>query len=141
MTNITVNVSSPGPCDVPAASRTTPDACLLFDGRVLHTTASAIRLASCREFETIVVNTRRSVYEIIVLHGEAGDILVRGGSGFPEFRRALFIGSTADGRALKLNTIDIGLRMELHLGDGSVVTSAVTAVSRTSARTDDPALT
>ena len=139
MTNITVNVSSRG--DVPAASRTTPDACLLFDDRVLHTTANAIQLASCRQFETIVVTTRRSVYEIIVLHGKAGDILVRGGSGFPEFRHALFVGSTANGRALKLNTIDIGLRMELHLGDGSVVTSAVTAVSRTSARTDDPALT
>ena len=60
-------------------------------------TAMSIDLGSCAVRETIVVNTRASVYELIVLRGDEGDVLVRGGSHFTEFRRVLFVGSTADG--------------------------------------------
>jgi hypothetical protein len=130
MTNITaVNGASKGQPGPDAASP--PAAFLGFDDRVLRTSAEAIRLALCGQFETIVVKTRRSVYEILVLDGRTGDILIRGGSDFPEFCRALFVGSTPDGRALKVNTIDVGLRMEFHLGQGTLITSSVTAVSRT----------
>jgi hypothetical protein len=107
---------------------------------MLHSSADAIRLASCRQFETIVVNTRRSVYEIVVLQGTTGDILVRGGRDFPEFSRVVFVGSTADGRALKVNTIDVGLRMEFHLGHGAVVTSPVATVLRTGQHGDEPSV-
>lgn len=142
MTNIpsTVNGKSTGPREADATSVTTPDVILVFDRRMLHTSSDAIRLASCRQYDTIEVNTRRSVYELIVLNGKTGDVLVRGGSQFPEFRRALFVGSTADGRALKVNTIDVGLRMEFHRGHETVVTSAVTAVSQTNRQGDDPSL-
>jgi hypothetical protein len=102
----------------------------MFDDRLLRTSAEAIRLASCEQFETIVVKTRRSVYEIVVLDGKTGDVLVRGGSDFPDFRRAVFVGATADGHAIKVNTLDIGLRMELHLGHSTVVTSPVTTIVR-----------
>ena len=116
------------------------EAFLLFDERLLHTSANAIRLAACDQFETIVVNTRRSVYEIIILDGKSGAVLVRGGSDFPEFRRATFVGSTTDGRAVKVNTIDVGLRMELHIGRGSVITSPVAAIVRGDRRVNDPSV-
>lgn len=45
-------------------------------------------------------------------------MLVRGGRKFPEFCRVVFIESTAGGTALKINTIDIGLRMEFHVVTG-----------------------
>jgi hypothetical protein len=132
MTNpTTVNDEANGQGDASRPSPATPAALPVFDGCLPQTSENAIRLASCRQFEKIVVNTRRSVYELVILDGRTGDILLRGGCDFPEFCRALFVGSTAGGRALMVNTIDIGLRMEFHVGQGAVITSPVTAVLRT----------
>jgi hypothetical protein len=90
----------------------------------------SIDLGSCAVRETIVVNTRASVYELIVLRGDEGDVLLRGGSHFTEFRRVLFVGSTADGSSLYPRTIDIGLRMQFICGDRLVITSVVQSLSR-----------
>ena len=76
-----------------------------------------IHIDSCAARETIVASTRSSVYEVIVLRGDEGDVLVRGGRHFTEFRRVLFLGSTADSGALEPRTIDIGLRMKFVVGD------------------------
>jgi hypothetical protein len=89
-----------------------------------------IDLGSCTARETIVVNTRASVYELIVLRGDEGDVLVRGGSHFTEFRQVLFVGSTADGGSLHPRTIDIGLRMQFYCGDRLVTTSAVQSIAQ-----------
>lgn len=107
-----------------------PAVVLAFDHRALRASNDAVCLDACREYERILVNTRASVYELIVLQGEVGEVLVRGGRKFPEFRRVRFVGSTAGGSALKVNTIDVGLRMEFHLGHRIVVTSAVQKVLR-----------
>jgi hypothetical protein len=90
----------------------------------------AVCLGRCQPGEKLVVQTCNSTYELIVLRGDKGEVLVRGGQKFPTFRGVRFAGSTAGGSALKLNTIDIGLRMEFHTGDSVVVTSPVVAVSR-----------
>ena len=90
----------------------------------------SIDLASCGPRETIVVNTRASVYELIVLRGDEGDVLVRGGSLFTEFRHVLFVGSTPDGVSLHPRTIDIGLRMQFICENRLVTTSAVQSLSR-----------
>ena len=113
-----------------------PVVVLAFDHRTLAASNEAICLDSCGQSERIVVNTRRSVYELIVLQGAVGDVLVRGGAKFPEFRRARFVGSTAGGSALKMNTIDVGLRMEFHLGCRIVITSPVQAFSRHACRSE-----
>ena len=89
-----------------------------------------IDLGSCTARDTIVVNTRASAYELIVLRGDEGDLLVRGGSHFTEFRRVLFVGSTADDGSLHPRTIDIGLRMRFFCGDRLVTTSAVQSLSQ-----------
>ena len=91
----------------------------------------SIHIDSCAVRETIVVNTRSSVYELIVLRD--GDVLVRGGRHFTEFRRVLFLGSTADDSSLKPRTIDIGLRMNFRCGDRFIITSPVQSLSRRSA--------
>ena len=92
--------------------------------------AMSIDLGSCAVRETIVVNTRASVYELIVLRGDEGDVLVRGGSHFTEFRRVRFVGSTAEGGSLHPRTIDIGLRMQFICGGQLVITSAVQSLTR-----------
>ena len=90
----------------------------------------SIDLGSCAVRETIVVTTRASVYELIVLRGDEGDVLVCGSSHFTEFRRVLFVGSTADGGSLHPRTIDIGLRLHFIRGDRLVTTSAAQSLSR-----------
>ena len=89
----------------------------------------SIHIDSCAEWEALVVNTRSSVYELIVLR-EDGDVLVRGGRHFTDFQRVLFLGSTADGSSLKPRTIDIGLRMIFKVGARSIITSPVQSLSR-----------
>ena len=88
----------------------------------------SIHIDSCAERETILVKTRFSTYEVIVLRGD-GDVLVRGGRHFTEFRRAVFLGST-DGRSFQPLTFDIGLRMRFVVAGGLFVTSAVESLSR-----------
>jgi hypothetical protein len=88
----------------------------------------SIHIHACAEFETIIVTTRSSVYELIVLPGHEG-VLVRGGSHFPEFRRALFLGSTAEDASFAPSTIDIGRRLQFICGDRVFITSAVESLS------------
>ena len=91
---------------------------------------TAIQIGSCAPFDRLAVKTRSSLYEVIVLSGRVGEVLVRGGPFFPEFRRAILTGSTTGGSALKLRTIEVGLRMELRV-DGTVyVTTPVQTLSR-----------
>jgi hypothetical protein len=96
----------------------------------------AVYLDSCREFDRIVVRTRYSVYELIVLSGTDGDVLIRGGRTFPDFRRARFEGSTAGGSALSLRSVDVGRRMELQVGRKRFTTSTIQTVSRIDAPCD-----
>jgi hypothetical protein len=140
MHTTTITGESSGHSDPRAANVTRPEAVFVFDTHLLHSSAHAVRLAACQQCETLVVNTRRSVYEIIVLDGKTGDVLVRGGADFPEFRRAALAGSTRDGRAIKANTIDIGLRMELHLGRGTIITSPVASIVRSGQPASEPAI-
>jgi hypothetical protein len=99
----------------------------------------SIDLGSCTAWDTIVVKTRASVYVLIVLRGDAGNVLVRGGSHFTEFRRVLFAGSMADDGSRHPRTLDIGLRMQFICGNQLVTTSGVQSLSRR--RVASPALT
>ena len=94
----------------------------------------SIHIDSCAARDTIVVTTFSSVYELIVLRGNRGQLLVRGGRHFPKFRRALFLGSTAEDGSVAPRTIDIGLRMRLVSGNQSFFTSPVQSMCRRPAR-------
>ena len=89
----------------------------------------SIHIDSCAVWETILVHTHSSVYELIVLQGD-GDVLVRGGTHFTEFQRVVFLGSTADGGSLTPRTMDIGLRMTFKVGARCIITSPVQSLSR-----------
>ena len=93
----------------------------------------SIRIDTLTEQESIVVTTRGSVYELTVLRGDRGEVLVRGGSQFPEFRQACLLGSIADDGLFGPRTIGVGLRMKFVSGDVSVLTSPVRSFSLLSA--------
>ena len=93
----------------------------------------AIYVDSCEAQETIVITTRSSVYELVVLRSARGLIVVRGGRHFPEFQSALFLCSTRNDGSVALRTIDIGLGMKFMSGDRSYLTSAVQSICRRTA--------
>jgi hypothetical protein len=103
----------------------------LKEARVMSSARpTSIDIASCAASETIVVTTGSSVYEVIVLEGGCGEVLVRGGQHFANFCSARFVGSMPNGGPIEPYTIDIGLRMEFCLETQVIVTSAVQSLSR-----------
>ena len=95
----------------------------------------SIRIDALAEQESIVVTTQGSVYELTVLRGDRGVVLVRGGSQFPEFCQACLLGSVADDGLFGPRMIGVGLRMKFVSGDVFVLTSPVRSFSRRSATT------
>jgi len=89
----------------------------------------AIQLDSCPQFQWIVVRTRESVYDIIVLSGDTGDVMVRGGRFFPAFRLATLAGSTFGGSSMRAGSICAGCHLELHVDGKALVTSRIETVS------------
>jgi hypothetical protein len=72
-----------------------------------------IQLDQLAELETLTVRTQNSVYEITVLCGRTGEVLVRGGRFFPEWTPALLAGSTFGGSLLRSGGIYLGMKMEI----------------------------
>ena len=72
-----------------------------------------IQIDQMAELETLAVRTQNSVYEITVLCGRTGEVLVRGGKFFPEWTPAQLTGSTFGGSLLKMGGIYVGMRMEI----------------------------
>jgi len=91
---------------------------------------TSIHIGSCGA-ETIVATTASSVYELIVVRGDCGEVLVRGGQQFTEFCSVLFVGSLGNCGTVQRHTLGIGLRMKFHAGARIIVTSAVQSLSGT----------
>lgn len=89
-----------------------------------------VELDACPELTWITVTTLRSTYDIVVLSGDTGEVMVRGGSLFPEFRHALVTASLFGGIAVLPRTIAVGLNLEFLVDGMSVITSRVQAISQ-----------
>lgn len=85
-----------------------------------------VQVDQLRALDRLRVRTRNSIYDIII--GESGDVLVRGGKFFPEYTRAVVLGSSMGGAFLKLGGIYRGFSMEIMFGGKRIVTSTVEAV-------------
>jgi hypothetical protein len=71
-----------------------------------------VQIDRLEELTTLAVKTARSLYEITVLNGNSGEVLVRGGEYFPQWTAAVLSGSSFGGSILKCRGIYIGMRME-----------------------------
>ncbi len=74
------------------------------------------------------VRTRNSLYEIIIIDGFSGEILIRGGRFFPELTPANLQGATLGGSICKLRGIYAGFRMELIASGSRTLTTPVESV-------------
>ena len=72
-----------------------------------------VQIDQMEELATLAVRTRNTVYEITVLNGYTGEVLVRGGKFFPERTAVRLEGSTFGGSILKWRGIYVGMRMEI----------------------------
>ena len=79
--------------------------------------------------ETLTVRTENSTYEITVICGRTGEILIRGGRFFPEFTPAKLAGSSLGGSFLKLRGIYAGFSLEVHFDKRLIITSRVRSIS------------
>jgi hypothetical protein len=90
---------------------------------------NGVQLEHLPDFARLVVRTTFNVYQLIVLDGRTGEILIRGGDRFPVYTRSRLEGSSIGGNLLKRLGIHIGLRMELCSGDRRTLTSRVQSIT------------
>ena len=94
-----------------------------------HDWADGLQIDRLPAFETIEARTRNSVYELVVLDGRNGDVLVTGGQYFPTATRVRLNGCTAGGSCLKWRGVYCGFRLEFQVGPEVVVTTRVQSIS------------
>jgi hypothetical protein len=75
-----------------------------------------VQIDQMERWEQLAVRTRNSIYEITILNGRAGEVLVRGGEFFPVGTAVRLEGSTLGGSILKWRGIYVGLQMEIVPG-------------------------
>jgi hypothetical protein len=74
---------------------------------------NGVQIDQIEELTTLAVQTSNSLYEVTVLNGQTGEVLVRGGDLFPVRTPVRLEGSTFGGSILKRRGIYVGLRMEI----------------------------
>jgi len=113
-------------------ARDTADACVpcaaVLDRWSDHAWRDGIQIQDLGELEMVRVVTENSVYEIVHLPGNGGEILVRGGRYLPQFRRGYLQGSSLGGAFLKQHGIYRHFRMELLVDGQRLITSRVCAL-------------
>ena len=77
------------------------------------------------DMEKLVVRTWNSFYEIAIIEGRSGEILVRGGQFFPELTPARLAGATLGGCFCKMRGIYVGFCMEINVHSQRIVTTHV----------------
>jgi hypothetical protein len=102
----------------------------ILDRWTQHEWTDGIQIDDLPDLETLVVRTMNTLYEIIVISGRTGEILVRGGQFFPELTPAGLAGSSLGGSFLKMRGIYRGFRMELHHNQQPIVTTQVQSIKR-----------
>ena len=101
----------------------------LLDTWSSHSWTEGVQLEAMPDMETLTIQTENSTYEITVISGRAGDILIRGGRFFPEFTAARLAGSSLGGSFLKLRGIYAGFSLEIHFDKRLIITSRVRKIS------------
>ena len=87
-----------------------------------------IGIGSVADGTPLTIRTRYSIYEMIVRDSARHDVILKGGSFFPEWTEARLNGSTAGGSALRSGWIGIGLRIEVVIDSSRFTTSPVQSI-------------
>jgi hypothetical protein len=94
-----------------------------------HSWTEGVQLENREDMEKLTVQTENSTYEITIICGRTGEILIRGGRFFPEFTAAKLAGSSLGGSFLKLRGIYVGFSLEVHFDRRLIITSRVRRIA------------
>ena len=97
---------------------------------------NGIQIDRLEDMQKIAVRTANSLYEIIIIGGHQGDILVRGGKFFPELTPAHLAGATMGGCFCKMRGIYVGFCMEFSANRQRIITSPVETIAVLAAEDD-----
>jgi hypothetical protein len=100
-----------------------------------HPWTGGVQVDELGPLECVEVRTRNTCYEITVVDGRTGEVLVTGGRFFPVPTRARVNGCTLGGSCLKWRGVYPGFLMELQVGSEIIVTTRVRTVERRAAQT------
>jgi hypothetical protein len=101
----------------------------LLDTWSSHDWTDGVQLETLQDMDSLTLQTENSTYDITVICGRTGEILIRGGRFFPEFTSARLAGSSLGGSFLKLRGIYIGFSLEIHLEKRLIITSRIREIS------------
>lgn len=119
-------------------SRTMVPVAAQLDSWAAHDWRDGVLVDQLAPHDRLIVHTRNSTYEIIVLVPQTVEVLVRGGSFFPEFVPARVAGSSLGGTFLKLHGVYAGFQLEIVAeGQPVVTTTRIRTVAVVPARTGE----
>jgi hypothetical protein len=96
--------------------------------------SDGLHIQQLNPLTALTVETRNSVYRVLVVNPSDAKVLVHGGRFFPLLTDATLNGSSLGGGCLKLHWLGEGFCMELGAGHLTVVTSPVRAIAIEGAR-------
>ena len=89
---------------------------------------NGVQIDDREDMETLAIQTWNSLYEITVIEGQSGEVLVRGGQFFPELTPARLTGATLGGSFCKMRGIYVGFRMEINANGQRFITTPVESI-------------
>jgi hypothetical protein len=90
---------------------------------------NGIQIDQMEDMQKIAVQTANNLYEVVIISGHEGDVLVRGGKFFPELTPANLAGATLGGSFCKMRGIYVGFRMEFMANGKRIITSPVETIA------------
>ena len=99
-----------------------------------HPWSDGVSIDQLSPLDRLIVCTQHSTYEIVSTEAGSAEILVRGGTFFPEFTPVRLAGASLGGSFLKLRSVHVGFAMEFALDKRAIVTSPVRSISVAPAR-------
>ena len=94
-----------------------------------HPWSDGVSIDQLSPLDRLIVRTRHSTYEIVATEAGSAEVLVRGGSFFPEFTTVRLAGASLGGSFLKLRSVHVGFAMEFAAGIRAIVTTPVRSIS------------
>jgi hypothetical protein len=98
-----------------------------LDGFAEAAAGPGLALRQLEPLTALSVYTRNTHYRIVVTRGD--EILIQGGTFFPDPTPAHLEGSSVGGSLLKVGWIGVGLRLEIRAGGQRIVTTSVRSLA------------